>query len=78
MNQPLNEFPEQTCTKCGESWPADTEFFFADKGKARGLSHTCKACFEELPSVRAKRAKVQRAPLRSPWENLFPDHRESA
>lgn len=66
-----NDFPEQTCTKCGESWPADTEFFFADKGKRLGLSYTCKACYEELPSVRAKHANRQRITLRSPWESLF-------
>lgn len=73
----MSDFPEQTCTKCNESWPADTEFFFADKGKALGISHTCKACFEELPSVKAKRARASRAPLRSPWERLF-EERQTA
>lgn len=72
------DFPEQTCTKCNESWPADTEFFFADKGKALGISSTCKACFEELPSVKAKRAKRQRVPLHSAWESLFPEYRQTA
>ena len=77
MNHQQSDFPEQTCTKCNESWPADTEFFFTDKLKKLGLSHTCKACYEELPSVKAKRARTQRAPLRSPWETLF-EQRQSA
>lgn len=78
MNHQPSDFPEQTCTKCNESWPADTEFFFTDKLKKSGLSHTCKACFEELPSVKAKRAKRPRATLRSSWESLFPEYRHSA
>lgn len=70
----MNEFPEQTCTKCGESWPADTEFFYADKRKPLGLSLTCKACYEEMPSVQAKRSKAShRILLPSPWEQLFSD-----
>lgn len=77
IGQPC-DFPEQSCNKCGESWPADTEFFFVDKRKKLGLSHTCKACFEDLPSVKAKRANYRRAPLRSPWESLFPEYRQSA
>lgn len=77
MNHLRSDFPEQTCSKCNESWPADTEFFVSDKAKALGIRDTCRACFEELPSVKAKRAKFQRAPLRSPWESLFPD-RQSA
>lgn len=77
MNHQHSDFPEQTCTKCNESWPADTEFFFADKGKALGISNTCKACFEELPSVKARRARTHRVALRSPWENLF-EQRQSA
>lgn len=78
MNHQHSDFPEQTCTKCNESWPADAEFFFADKTKELGISRTCKACFEENPSVKAKRAKRQRVALRSPWESLFPEYRQSA
>lgn len=78
MNHQHSDYPEQTCTKCNESWPADTEFFFTDKRKRLGLSLICKACFEDMPSIRAKRALGQTARLRSPWERLFSDQRRSA
>lgn len=42
---------EKICTKCKESLPADTEFFYADKRSADGLRGTCKVCYSELPSV---------------------------
>lgn len=35
---------EKTCTHCGESWPADREFFTADRTKEDGLYGQCKAC----------------------------------
>lgn len=35
---------EKTCTRCGESWPADTEFFTTNRTQPDGLSERCKAC----------------------------------
>jgi hypothetical protein len=75
MNAVQELFTERICTKCGESWPADTEFFYIDKNKAGGLSNICKACFEDMPSVRAKRARTSRLPMPSSWERLFSDQR---
>lgn len=38
------EIQEKTCTACGESWPADREFFdFAPRNPDR-LSNKCLAC----------------------------------
>lgn len=33
------------CTKCGELWPADTEFF--ERHHISGLASACKACHAE-------------------------------
>lgn len=38
---------EKRCTRCGESWPADTEFFPRDAGRKDGLNAWCKACWSE-------------------------------
>lgn len=42
---------EQQCTKCCEFWPADGEFFYSNR---KGLYSYCKACYFDMPSVRAK------------------------
>lgn len=47
--------PEKYCNKCGEWWPADTEFFYADKGDPTGLFHCCKTCYEEFNGRRKKK-----------------------
>lgn len=40
--------PEKLCSRCDEWWPADEEFFFADKtSKDDGLEHECRACKRE-------------------------------
>lgn len=51
---------EAQCSRCFDFFPADTEFFFASKGKAHSW---CKACHVEAPSQVAKshRRKAQRA-----------------
>lgn len=51
--------PERQCGKCGEFWPDDREFFYMQSGKIR---QPCKACYEALPSVIAKRARQRKHP----------------
>lgn len=59
---------ERRCSKCGEFWPEDNEFFYTSGGK---IQQPCKACYVELPSRKARKAnqvKAQRVtlPLHSP------------
>ncbi|MDM8181279.1 hypothetical protein [Marinobacter salarius] len=44
---------ERRCTRCGEYWPDDAEFFYTKKGKTQ---QPCKACYAHLPSRVARRA----------------------
>jgi hypothetical protein len=55
---------ERLCTKCGDYWPEDREFWFIGNRKNQNkpcIQQPCKACYYELPSVVAKRAKRQRS-----------------
>ncbi|GEM_PF-1901852 len=36
---------EKTCCVCGEWWPADTEFYFAQASSPDGLTPACRACY---------------------------------
>lgn len=38
------EAQEKTCIECGESWPADREFFDYAPHNPDGLSYKCLAC----------------------------------
>lgn len=49
------EGQEKLCTKCDEWWPADLEFFYADRAGAGGLFYCCKACFVEHVRPRERR-----------------------
>lgn len=51
--------PQKLCTKCEEWWPDDAEFFYRSGGKT---IQPCKACYEQLPSVIAKRARQRKQP----------------
>lgn len=42
---------EIKCSKCGEFWPADAEFFFMNKGRPHSW---CKACYRSDPKIIAK------------------------
>ena len=53
---------EKQCTRCGEWWPADLEFFHAStKGKA-GLNYQCKACYREWLAASGNRPSAARKP----------------
>lgn len=53
---------EKFCPRCGESWPADTEFFFANRQHPDGLWNYCKACFYEQTRPNAVRRKLPVTP----------------
>lgn len=48
---------EKPCSTCDQWWPADTEFFFGERGAPTGLSSACRACYllsrypERFPEV---------------------------
>ena len=46
---------EKQCSICGEYWPADREFFFADPSVKRGLRSCCKACWRESLASESRR-----------------------
>jgi len=37
-------FGERTCTVCGRSWPANTQYFGIDVTKRDGLTSACREC----------------------------------
>ncbi len=43
---------ERRCAKCGEFWPADTEFFLPTTTGAGVLHCWCKACYKEWRAAR--------------------------
>ncbi len=65
----MDDTPEKLCKKCGEHWPADSEFFYRRASSEDGLSDICKACYAELPSVQ-KRNRDKHGRLLSVWEQL--------
>lgn len=48
-----DDTPTKTCTKCGKSYPATRQFFYANKNSKSGMRTDCKQCS-------AKRAKAWR------------------
>lgn len=46
---------EKHCKKCDEWWPADNEFWHADKDGVAGLWFCCKACYAEWKVARRAR-----------------------
>ncbi len=53
---------EVQCTKCGDFWPADPEFFFFSNGRPHSW---CKACYLNDPNIVAK---VKRGSLKKTAE----------
>lgn len=53
---------EKRCTQCGQFWPVDDEFYFAqvDKGIERATS-CCKACYLERYNRGAKPGSTRRS-----------------
>lgn len=73
----ITSAPEKPCSKCGECWPADTEFFYRQAGRPDGLGSMCKACYAETPSmIRRNAGKKKLNHASSPWEALFADAQE--
>lgn len=53
-------FLEKSCSRCGEFWPADTEFYQTTSEPGRvGLGTYCKACMVEYKrGVRAQKEEL--------------------
>ncbi|MGQ7300607.1 hypothetical protein [Marinobacter nauticus] len=49
---------ERCCTKCGDYWPEDSEFFYSSRGV---IQQPCKACYAELPSRKERKANEVKA-----------------
>lgn len=59
---PHDTTPQKTCTKCGETKPATTEYFSRDKGKRDGFKNSCKACRHAYNAAnKARNAEYGRA-----------------
>lgn len=41
----------RTCCRCGVSYPATTEFFYARKNRPSGLRYSCKVCDNQYNKV---------------------------
>lgn len=50
---------EKRCSKCGDWWPADLEFFHRSNGN--GLNSWCKACCSERKAERYQENKLARS-----------------
>lgn len=54
---------ERLCNTCGDYWPEDSEFFYIGRRNGRKgtfVQQPCKACYSELPSRKARKAKRQK------------------
>ena len=49
---------EKRCSKCGDWWPADSEFFHRN---GKSLSSWCKACCSERKAERYQENKLARS-----------------
>lgn len=49
---------EKKCVRCGEWWPADREFFYADRKRPDGHFSTCRACRADIQRESRRKAKA--------------------
>ena len=42
----------KTCTKCGDTWPLDEQFYHRKSGSPDGFASHCKACVAEYKAAR--------------------------
>jgi hypothetical protein len=52
----MKEEPEKTCTRCGDDWPADTEFF--RRLSSGRLAPWCRACEAEQKAEHRREQKT--------------------
>lgn len=63
----------KTCTKCGETWPATTEFFSKAKRGKYGLRAVCKMCRKEECKIYRE---ANREKMAAYWKQYRLDHLE--
>lgn len=60
--------PQKTCSKCGKSLPATTEYFHADKSKPDGFYSSCKTCkLKHESEARQRNPELFRTRDRKRW-----------
>ncbi len=51
---------ERRCSKCGDWWPADREFFYSSGPAEKGKLHSqCKACYDADRRERREKKALQ-------------------
>jgi len=48
-------FRPRTCTTCGMTFPANTDYFAPNKQNLSGLTHNCRRCRRVLSGKRVRR-----------------------
>jgi hypothetical protein len=65
------------CRKCGEEYPATTEWFYAEKNAKNGLKATCKMCYRKLNNTNNKRYYVaNRDSIRMKYRQYYTDNHD--
>jgi len=60
---PQDNTPRKQCTKCKQSYPATSEFFYNQKSCADGLHTQCKQCRSEQKKARYRQPEVHEKTL---------------
>lgn len=69
--------PLKKCTKCGNEYPATTEFFTKDKRGKYGLNYYCKSCQKKANEDYRKTHKQQMREATRRWIQAHPDQQSS-